>query len=45
MCLRRADLPVVVSNKFEFVINPKVAKTLGLSVPQSILVASDELIE
>jgi len=39
------ELPVLQPTKFELVINVKVAKTLGLSVPQSILVASDELIE
>jgi ABC-type uncharacterized transport system substrate-binding protein len=39
------DLPVLRPTKFELVVNIQVAKTLGLSVPQSILVASDELIE
>ena len=39
------DLPVLRPTRFEMVINMKSAKTLGLAVPQSILIASDELIE
>ncbi len=39
------DLPVQRPTKFELVINMNTAKTLGLVVPQSILVAADELIE
>jgi putative tryptophan/tyrosine transport system substrate-binding protein len=39
------ELPVVQSAKFEFVINLKTAKTLNLTVPQTLIVAADEVIE
>jgi putative tryptophan/tyrosine transport system substrate-binding protein len=40
-----AELPVQLPIKFKMVVNLKTAKALGLTMPQSILLSADEVIE
>jgi putative ABC transport system substrate-binding protein len=42
---KAGDVPVEQPTKFDFVINMKIAKSLGLTIPQSLLLGVDDVIQ
>jgi len=43
--MKTSDIPVAQPTKFEFVLNQRTAKVIGLTVPPSLLSLADEVIE
>ena len=43
--VKPADLPVLQSSKFEFLINAQTARLLGIEVPNALQLLADEMIE
>ena len=42
---KTSDLPVLQATKYEFVVNLTAAKSLGLTIPQALLIRADEVIQ
>jgi len=43
--IKAADIPVEQPRKFEFIVNLKAAKQIGLTIPQSVLYQADKIIK